>query len=744
MTVQSATSRADYDGNGVTVDFVVPFRFLDKTHLRVIRSVIATGAETELVLDSGGANGYTVTGAGDASGGEVTVVTAPVGAGATQERITILRNVPATQLLDFIANDAFPAESHERMLDQLTMLHQQQGEVLDRAMVLPAATDTGVSVNLPPPEAGMGWRWNAAGNAVENFDFSNGFAAPGGSDAVGYQPAGSAAVASTVQSVLRRMVWALDFIPVSMHAAILAGTSTDDVTTYLQSAIDYLGGLGGGRLLLGDGLFNITAKLDVPWSNVIIEGNGCGYYSADGIAAVRASARTRIFWNTTAPAAGVPMIDFRTRATRRSDGRGALRDVMLDGNMTARIGVALTSYSHANLSDVFVYACTEDGFLCRTADYDLVAGAGASQNHVLTRVAVASYGGSGAYLTNTCGGIRFTGQKRGAGGLNAAQNGDSSHITVYSPRFDLAKGTAIVFEACGQNTVYSPQGGAWAGTTSGYDIIFGSTDQDSNWPPSAGVAHANSGAARYNAVFWCEHAVVAKASQSTSGGASFGNMVWGASRGNGAPEPWIEAPTNNTKRPEITFHTLGDSPNGTATSRTYLGGHVEISGRDDSATVNPGLFLRKNSDVGAPGDGLAKIQWRMTNAAGDVDVDAGRIDASITAATAGAETCALNVYTQVGGNDEVQRCWGWQNGVTCPDANAPNLAYQGFGTVNVSVGYYVDNVKVLGPRDTGWAAMAGTANKATAYNTATVTLVQLAERVKALQDALTTHGIIGA
>jgi hypothetical protein len=166
MTVQSATSRADYDGNGVTVDFPVPFRFLDKTHLRVIRSVIATGVETELVLDSGGATGYTVTGAGAASGGEVTVVTAPVGAGATQERITILRNVPATQLLDFIANDAFPAESHERGLDQLTMLHGQQGEVLDRAMVLPATT-TGFSSQLPAPVALAPLVVNAAATGFE-------------------------------------------------------------------------------------------------------------------------------------------------------------------------------------------------------------------------------------------------------------------------------------------------------------------------------------------------------------------------------------------------------------------------------------------------------------------------------------------------------------------------------------------------------------------------------------------------
>jgi hypothetical protein len=39
--------------------------------------------------------------------------------------------------------------------------------------------------------------------------------------------------------------------------------------------------------------------------------------------------------------------------------------------------------------------------------------------------------------------------------------------------------------------------------------------------------------------------------------------------------------------------------------------------------------------------------------------------------------------------------------------------------------------------------MTGTANENTVYDTATVTLAQLAGRVMALQAALTTHGLIG-
>ena len=52
--------------------------------------------------------------------------------------------------------------------------------------------------------------------------------------------------------------------------------------------------------------------------------------------------------------------------------------------------------------------------------------------------------------------------------------------------------------------------------------------------------------------------------------------------------------------------------------------------------------------------------------------------------------------------------------------------------------------QVLQSRITGWAAMTGTANRNTSYATGTITLVQLAERVKALTDDLITHGLIGA
>lgn len=68
----------------------------------------------------------------------------------------------------------------------------------------------------------------------------------------------------------------------------------------------------------------------------------------------------------------------------------------------------------------------------------------------------------------------------------------------------------------------------------------------------------------------------------------------------------------------------------------------------------------------------------------------------------------------------------------------------GTGDFNLAVTkvYRINAVQVVGARRTGWVAATGGTSRAT-FDTATVTLPQLAERVKALLDDLTTHGLIG-
>ncbi|HMG48138.1 MAG TPA: hypothetical protein VK614_11835 [Allosphingosinicella sp.] len=65
------------------------------------------------------------------------------------------------------------------------------------------------------------------------------------------------------------------------------------------------------------------------------------------------------------------------------------------------------------------------------------------------------------------------------------------------------------------------------------------------------------------------------------------------------------------------------------------------------------------------------------------------------------------------------------------------------GDADVSGDYKVDAVKVVSNRRTGWGAPTGTASRAT-FETSGATVGQLAQRLKALIDDLTAHGLIGS
>ena len=160
MTVSTTTSRKDATGNGVTTLFTALFRILDQTHIQVLRTQISTGVVTTMALTTD----YTVSGVGGDSF-DVTFLVAPT----TDQRISILRNVPFTQEVHYVENDPFPAATHEMALDQLTMEVQQLNETISRALVLSANT-SGVSAALPSPTATNLIGWNNSASALQNYD----------------------------------------------------------------------------------------------------------------------------------------------------------------------------------------------------------------------------------------------------------------------------------------------------------------------------------------------------------------------------------------------------------------------------------------------------------------------------------------------------------------------------------------------------------------------------------------------
>ena len=129
MTVSTTIIKSSHNGNGSTTTFAYNFKiFADTDLVVIIRS--STGTETTKTLTTH----YTVSGAGDASGGSITFTSGNIP--ASGETVVIRRNVPQTQAIDYIANDPFPAETNEEGLDRATMIAQQISEEADRSIKL--------------------------------------------------------------------------------------------------------------------------------------------------------------------------------------------------------------------------------------------------------------------------------------------------------------------------------------------------------------------------------------------------------------------------------------------------------------------------------------------------------------------------------------------------------------------------------------------------------------------------------
>jgi hypothetical protein len=162
MTIETTVNKLSYNGNDSTVAFATPRFNADADIVAVLED--SSGVETTLTLTTD----YSLSGAGNPSGGTLTMVTAP----ATGEILSI-KNAPSiTQETDYVENDAFPAESHERALDKLTLICQSLEEKLGRAITFQISSDT-TSITVPEPDAGKALVWNITEDALENLDLAS-------------------------------------------------------------------------------------------------------------------------------------------------------------------------------------------------------------------------------------------------------------------------------------------------------------------------------------------------------------------------------------------------------------------------------------------------------------------------------------------------------------------------------------------------------------------------------------------
>lgn len=175
-TVSSTTSSVQYTGNASTTAFSFAYPFFQASDLAV--TLFDTSANAAVsptpVLGGGGTYDYTVTPVSaysypnnnvvEYASATITFNNAP----PANYRITLQRNVPATQGLNEIDNAKVPSSSRNAAFDRLTMLNQQAIAQLGLALQFPAADGTALTSTLPPAatRAGQLICFDASGNVA--------------------------------------------------------------------------------------------------------------------------------------------------------------------------------------------------------------------------------------------------------------------------------------------------------------------------------------------------------------------------------------------------------------------------------------------------------------------------------------------------------------------------------------------------------------------------------------------------
>ena len=121
MTVSTTASVKQYTGNTSTTIFSFPYKVFNTTDFIVTILNSSTLVVTTQVNGGSGTYDYSVAVAADKNSANITFNNAPL----STHKITIERKMSLTQPTDYTPNDPFPAETHEQVLDERTLMIQQ-------------------------------------------------------------------------------------------------------------------------------------------------------------------------------------------------------------------------------------------------------------------------------------------------------------------------------------------------------------------------------------------------------------------------------------------------------------------------------------------------------------------------------------------------------------------------------------------------------------------------------------------
>lgn len=240
MTISSNDRRIQYTATSGQTVFPYDFPIAANTEIEVKQTVDATGTTSTLTLTTD----YTVSDVGEASGGDITLVTGA----AVDDIITITGATPLTRTTDFSnAGDFYASDLNDQLDTQLKIL-QENDTTTNRAVLL-ADEDTSSSLTLP-----------TAANRASKF-----LAFDANGDAIASAGTTEVTVSSFMETVLD---------DASASAARTTLSAQEDVITTRGDIIRGSSSAVAERLAIGSANQILTSDgTDVSWSDDLTVNN---------------------------------------------------------------------------------------------------------------------------------------------------------------------------------------------------------------------------------------------------------------------------------------------------------------------------------------------------------------------------------------------------------------------------------------------------------------------------------------
>lgn len=154
IKINPVVPKIQYTGNGSTTVFPYTFAIFDESEM-----VVYFGDEVQ-------ESGYTVSGAGQSAGGNVTFSIAP----ADGTIITLIRDITIERVTDFQEGGTFRPKNINDELDRLTAIAQQLAEESSRSIKAgPSSPVVDLSLGTPVPKRAL--KWNEDGDGVESSTY---------------------------------------------------------------------------------------------------------------------------------------------------------------------------------------------------------------------------------------------------------------------------------------------------------------------------------------------------------------------------------------------------------------------------------------------------------------------------------------------------------------------------------------------------------------------------------------------